>query len=127
MNSFIKIFILVWLSIAYTSCQSQPQRLNPAAFAIAITQKNVQVIDIRTAQEYQAGHIKNAININFYSADFISKMNQLNKNNPVYIYCASGNRSGQALEKLKPLKFKEIGDLQGGLHSWEMSQKEIIH
>jgi rhodanese-related sulfurtransferase len=126
MNSIIKITVLMVFSFAITSCQSQPLRLNANDFEDAIKQKEVQLIDIRTQGEYSAGHIKNAINIDFYSSDFIKRINQLNKSKPLYIYCASGNRSGQALIKISTLKFNELADLQGGLHSWESSRKEII-
>ncbi len=53
-------------------------------------------------------------------------MNKLNKDEPLYIYCRSGNRSGKAASKLKELGFKEVYDLQGGVLDWKKKNLELI-
>lgn len=87
--------------------------------------KEVQLIDIRTPKEYNDGHLLKAKNINFNDGDFLSKMNTLNKENPIYIYCRSGGRSGRAAKKLKEQGFKNIVDLDGGIMSWKSNGFEI--
>ncbi len=93
--------------------------LDKTAFSEAISNKNVQLVDVRTPQEYQDGSIAHAINIDFFKQeDFVSKSNELNKNEAVYLYCRSGNRSQKAARKLDSLGFKKIYDLKGGYLNW---------
>lgn len=80
---------------------------------------NVQLIDVRTPEEYQSGHIENAENIDFYSTSFNLEFNKLDKEQPVYIYCRSGSRSKQAAKKLSEMGFIEIYDLQGGFLNYD--------
>lgn len=76
------------------------------------------IIDVRTAGEYATGYIANAININFYDADFESNVNLLDKSGTYLIYCASGNRSGQALTVFEQLNFMSVYNLAGGIYTW---------
>lgn len=77
-----------------------------------------QLLDVRTPGEFNAGHIKNADNIDFTGSDFREKVATLDREKPVLIYCHSGNRSGKASLILKELGFKEVYDLQGGFSNW---------
>jgi len=95
-------------------------------FKTNIENKSVQLIDVRTPKEFKEGHIKNAKIINFFDADFLTQMNKLKKDKPLYIYCRSGNRSGKAAAKLKELGFKEVYDLQGGILDWGKNNFEIV-
>ncbi len=77
------------------------------------------LIDVRTQDEFQDGHIEGAKNIDFRNPSFETEIAKLDKNTPYAIYCRSGNRSGQALNVLKELGFSDVIDLQGGIISWE--------
>ncbi|MEY3426510.1 MAG: hypothetical protein RL679_1868 [Bacteroidota bacterium] len=87
-------------------------------FKTLIKAGNGQLLDVRTPGEFNAGHIKNADNIDFTGSDFREKVATLDREKPVLIYCHSGNRSGKASLILKELGFKEIYDLQGGYSNW---------
>ena len=89
--------------------------LNVLAFKNAVSNKKVQLIDVRTVNEYKAGCINNAKNIDVFSGEFTSEANKLDKVKPVYLYCRSGARSKMASKKLSKLGFKEIYDLKGGI------------
>lgn len=90
------------------------------------TAGNAQLIDIRTPDEFSDGHIKDAKNINFYDADFIDQIQvNIDKSEPVYLYCRSGGRSGKAASKLSEMGFK-VYDLDGGIIDWDSNQFEII-
>lgn len=94
--------------------------LDKSSFKMAINTKNVQLVDVRTPNEFNTGHIKNAQNIDFFNKnDFTVNFNKLNKEEPVYIYCRSGNRSQKAARKLVNLGFKKIYDLKGGYMNWK--------
>ena len=87
-------------------------------FKTLIKAGNGQLLDVRTPGEFNAGHIKNADNIDFTGSDFREKVATLDREKPVLIYCHSGNRSGKASLILKELGFKEVYDLQGGYSNW---------
>ncbi|MGJ8732684.1 MAG: rhodanese-like domain-containing protein [Cellulophaga sp.] len=89
--------------------------LNSAEFKNKIEHTNVQLIDVRTPNEYKNGHIKNAINIDFFSRDFMSNFDNLNRDEAVYIYCRSGSRSRKSANKLASVGFTKIYDLKGGI------------
>ncbi len=79
---------------------------------------NYDIIDIRTPREFAAGHIKGAINIDFYKKTFYGKMEKY-KNKPFVYYCRSGNRTGQAKRKFNKMKYKEGYELGRGIISWK--------
>ena len=78
------------------------------------------VIDVRTPQEVAEGTIvPNPKNIDFYKADFEQKIAALDKNKTYFLYCHSGNRSHQSVEKMKALGFTKVYDLKGGIKAWK--------
>ena len=81
--------------------------------------KNVQLIDVRTSDEFNSGHIKDAKNIDFYSGNFNVEFNKLDKEQPVYVYCRSGSRSRKTASKLEAIGFTEIYDLNGGFLNYK--------
>ncbi len=84
----------------------------------------VQLVDVRTPEEFLAGHIDKAKNINFNDPNFKQTIaTSLNKNKPVAIYCRSGRRSAAALIILKEMGFKDIYDLEGGFLNWQAVPK----
>lgn len=93
--------------------------LNAEVFNQLITAGKVQLVDVRTAQEFNQGAIENALNIDFFEQDtFAENFSKMDKEQPVYIYCRSGNRSHQSAKKLDSLGFKKIYDLRGGYMGW---------
>ena len=89
--------------------------LDVPTYKDSITKQKVQLIDVRTPEEYNSGHIEYAENIDFYSGKFTTEFNKLDKEEPIYIYCRSGSRSKQTGAKLSAMGFKEIYDLKGGI------------
>lgn len=118
-----KIIILFTFFIAIIGANAQQnetiQILDAQTFKDSISTQKVQLIDVRTPDEYKTGHIENAINIDFFSEKFTDEFNNLDKDEPVYIYCKSGNRSGQSATKLSEMGFKKIYDLKGGFMNYQ--------
>lgn len=93
--------------------------LDQAVFSEAITGKKVLLVDVRSANEYGSGHIKNSINIDFFnSGNFEKSFEKLPKDKPVYLYCRSGARSQRAAHKLIGMGFEKVYDLRGGYMCW---------
>tara|TARA_R110000868_G_scaffold212645_3_gene462523 strand:- start:1455 stop:1853 length:399 start_codon:yes stop_codon:yes gene_type:complete len=120
-----RFFLYTWaiLSVFVFSCQTAPDknitRVTPKEFNAFLEDKTIQLIDVRTPKEFKEEHIENAININFFDEDFSNKINKLNKEQPVYIYCRSGKRSGKSAAEFKKAGFTQIYDLEGGLLNWK--------
>lgn len=123
-----RLFILPILFFAVFSLNVAAQetgvQLLPAkAFAQSldsVLQK--QVVDVRTPEEFQSGHIATAKNINIYDADFKDQLKKLNKEEPIFVYCKGGGRSAKAARTLHELGFATVFDLQGGIMAWESNK-----
>jgi len=77
------------------------------------------ILDVRTPEEFNEGHVENAVNLNFNSDTFRDGLDQLDRDKTYLIYCRSGNRSGRALEVMIALDFREVYDMSGGIIEWE--------
>ncbi len=78
------------------------------------------ILDVRTAEEVEDGHIPNSTHIDIYMGQgFITEVNKLDKSKNYYIYCRSGNRSGQACAIMNSLGFPNTYNLEGGFDNWE--------
>ena len=81
---------------------------------------NAVVLDVRTDNEVANGIIPNAIHIDIYRGqDFIDELEELDKSKNYYVYCRSGNRSGQACRIMDELGFKNAYNLEGGILEWQ--------
>lgn len=81
------------------------------------TTPNSVLVDVRTPGEFLSGHIDKAVNIDFENQSFISELKKLDTTKTYFVYCRSGNRSGQAVSLMKANGIKNIYELQGGIVS----------
>ena len=89
-------------------------------FAKYIANGDVQLVDVRTPEEYSEGHIEGARNINLFNDDFIEEAQaELDPSRPVAVYCRSGKRSAEAAQKLSGKGFK-VANLKGGILAWDI-------
>ena len=102
------------------------RHVNAAAAEPLIDEKQVVVLDIRTPNEFKAGHIAGATNLDFYATDFAAQLDRLNKDKTYLVHCASGRRSTTSLETFKKLKFQSIIHLDGGMKAWEKAGKPVV-
>lgn len=115
------------VALIATSCSPKvAEKLNLEEYeALMADTKKLQLVDVRTPEEFEAGHITDAVMIDFKSADFREQVKALKKRKPVAVYCKSGNRSGQAFAILQEMGFKKIYDLEGGITAWTAAGKEV--
>lgn len=112
-------------STASTNKASNVKTVNTDQFSQLLLLDEVQLVDVRTAEEYQSGHIENAVNIDVQMEDFQKKAAKLDKNRPVLVYCRSGKRSSSAASKLEDMGFTRIVNLDGGMLAWEEDDKPV--
>ena len=92
--------------------------LTTAQATILINRENAQLLDIREASEYVAGHPADAINIPVGSLDERAEELASFKDNPLILICQSGMRSSAACSKLAKLGFSRLHSLEGGVGAW---------
>jgi len=85
---------------------------------VAAPPPDLVILDIRTPEEFAAGHIAGAINIDYYASDFEALLGDLDLDVPYVMYCNSGNRSSNALALMDSIGFAEVYELDGGIQAW---------
>ena len=117
------VILLFFTACLDKTAAQEIKLLTPQEYQDAITtNEDVQLVDVRTPEEFAEGHLENALNIDFLESDFITEVEKLDLKKPIYIYCRSGKRSGRAALVLKDVGFSEIYDLQGGFLNWEKNE-----
>ncbi|MBS1666392.1 MAG: thioredoxin fold domain-containing protein [Bacteroidetes bacterium] len=100
--------------------------MSPDEFEQALTAPNVQVLDVRTAAEYNSGHLKNALQADWYNQQqFKDRTQHLDKAKPLFVYCLTGVRSAAAVTYFKQKGFTNVRDLKGGLTAWKLAEKPV--
>jgi rhodanese-related sulfurtransferase len=77
------------------------------------------ILDVRTPEEFLPEHIKNAINLDYFSKSFRTDLDKLDRGKVYLIYCRSARRSGKAMEIMRELDFMEVYNLLGGMIDWK--------
>lgn len=124
-----KIISFSFISLLLSSCFGQTpkevQTIAPKIFAEKLkAAKNPQLLDVRTPEEFQSGHLDNAINIDWYEDDFALKAAKYDKSKPVFVYCKAGIRGKKAATKLAELGFTNIYNLEGGIDDWNKTKSK---
>ena len=123
--SFATLFILMALSCGQQTPADQSTRaikpVGPEKFQEQWIElrESARLIDVRTPQEFDKGHLPEAELIDFLENDFKQKIAILDKQDPVLVYCRSGNRSDRAAEQMEQMGFERIITLTGGILAWE--------
>lgn len=121
------ILLLLYIapvSVAFAQTKAAAEVIGPVEFQKEMQQEEVLLIDVRTPEEFEAGHLEGAINIDYLGDNFLERTATLDKNKPLLIYCRSGNRSSKAAIQLRAQGFKDITDLKGGYKAWVEFIKE---
>ena len=122
-----QLLILMCLSlvVSTTSCKNDKQIsgdiqvVSPEEMETLLELEDVQLVDVRTPEEYKEGYIENSQNIDYKSHTFDEDIEKLDKAKPVVLYCRSGKRSARCAKKLKDAGFIKIYDLEGGISRWQ--------
>jgi len=123
----IALFILLGLNLQaqVVSANITVQQADSLIQARALD-ADLVILDIRTDMEFNAGHLENAIQINFLKRTGKLKMWKLDRSKAYIIYCRSGKRSQTALDMMKQRKFKEVYNMLGGIKSWTKEGYAVV-
>ncbi|UYN84595.1 MAG: rhodanese-like domain-containing protein [Microcella sp.] len=96
----LSIALALGLALGASACASpaEPRALDAGTV----------VIDVRTPAEFASGHLEGAVNLDVQSADFEARVAELDPAGSYFVYCRSGNRSGQAIDRMRALGFTDL-------------------
>lgn len=110
-------------SASHTTSESVQQKYADVsvkqAKKLIASHKDMIVLDVRTPEEYADGHLPGARMINVMDATFAEKIAKLNKEDKYLVYCRSGKRSLNAINKMAEMGFKDLTNMKGGYLAWK--------
>lgn len=98
----LTIALALGLALGVSACTSAAEAAPPAEGTV--------IIDVRTPQEFASGHLQGAVNIDVQAADFEARISELDPEASYFVYCRSGNRSGQAIDRMRALGFDDLSN-----------------
>lgn len=87
---------------------------------------NALLLDVRTPTEINKGYLHGAVFMDFYDSSFRQQVNNLDKDKPVFVYCAIGGRSWDAAKLMTEMGFKNVYDLKGGIIVWKIKNYDYV-
>ena len=113
----MRYFFVLILPIFFCSCTKQFEYISVEEFN-NFYDNEFELIDVRTVEEFQSGHILGAINIDFLSLDLLDEINEIDTNSNLIIYCRTDNRSRKSAKILADNKYKNVYVIKGGIDEW---------
>ena len=128
MKTFISLIIAGVLAGVSNGAEEvakdQPIKIEQAAAKI---EAGVQLLDVRTKEEWDEGHLKGAKWVPLAEEGFVDKAKAvLDPKKPVVVYCRSGGRSAKATKLLRDAGFTTVHDMAGGIVAWEKEGKPVV-
>ena len=122
-------FIFISLLLIYSSQIFESNEINEISDAqfTEIQDTDFILVDVRTTEEYESGHIQDAVNFDFYSESFQNDILTLDKSSSIILYCRTQNRSTKTANYLKENGYKEIIVLAGGITSWVKNGNDLVY
>jgi thioredoxin len=126
--------IITLLAVSIFGCQNNMAQKGKLLQTIPVNQyyelvKNpatIQMVDVRTPDEFNKGHINGAVNIDYNNDNFETEIAKLDTNKTTFIYCLSGGRSASAMEKMSKIGYDTIYNLGKGMLAWEANNKPQV-
>jgi rhodanese-related sulfurtransferase len=120
---------IIGLSIALTSCaqkQEGYQNISSDSLNEMLKDEHAILLDVRTPQEYNEGHIAGAVNIDYLNPHFSEGLDTLNKDLVYEVYCKSGGRSSLTSEIMVKKGFKNVYNLENGITEWQQKKLPVV-
>jgi len=111
---------------AIVAAPAAPERVDAPGFAEVVASPGVTIIDVRTPEEFAAGHIEGAVNYNVEGPDFATQIAGLDPAGTYAVYCRSGNRSQVAVSAMAQGGIPGIYELESGIVGWEDAGLPVV-
>lgn len=84
------------------------------------------IIDLRTSEKFEKGHIEGAENMDVHAPDFEEKLDALDREKRYIIYCGTGINGTRTMNKMEEMGFNEVYNILGGFKGWEVKELLIV-
>lgn len=84
------------------------------------------ILDVRTPQEFSAGHLRGAVNVDIAAPDFVARLKALDRSKNYLVYCRTGNRSQKAIAAMAQLDFKKVLHMYEGIVGWQKKKYPLV-
>jgi rhodanese-related sulfurtransferase len=119
----ITLLLIMMSFLSFFGCSNTPKENNitVAEFYELLQNEAIIVLDVRAPEEISQGKImSNALETNFHDDNFINDVtSKISKDQTVYVYCRSGNRSGKTVARLRDLGYGNTYNIEGGIKAWK--------
>ena len=88
-------------------------------------EKDVVILDVRSAEEFKEGHVPGATNVNVSDEKFAEKVEALGKDKSILVYCRSGKRSTAATDRMSKMGFEKLYNFVGSMNEWTAAKKPV--
>jgi len=126
MNKLFVAVLLIFILISSCAIGQITNDIDIYEFRKKMVSEKYVLVDVRTKKEFDDGHIEDALNIDYFSDTFSDEISNIGLENPVLVYCRSGNRSGKSMKIMSDLGFKEVYNLIGGIKGWKAKNNRLI-
>lgn len=108
-RSIVISFSAIALLLGLAACSSAPNSVGDPD--VLVVSEDTILLDVRTAEEYAAGHLDGAQLLDFNAGDVAAAVPNLDPDAEYFVYCRSGNRSGQAIALMEQAGFTNLTNL----------------
>lgn len=123
----MKKYLLIFSFIISANNLVAQERLSPKEFRKKLSVTNeALLLDVRTDKEIQKGYLEGAVFMDFYDSLFKERISAIDRNRPVFVYCAIGGRSWDAAKIMAEMGFQYVYDLKGGIIVWKIKNYPFI-
>ena len=114
----LPVLALLFCSFTTIAAQTKVEVNSKQVNSMLQKDKKWIVLDVRSAEEFNSGHIKGAVNIDIRQPDAFSKIDKLNKDAKYIVHCRTNHRSGMAVDHMLQSGFKNIYQMMDGWSGW---------
>ncbi len=126
----IAVIVIAALILVYKIFLSGPKSttadVEPEKFAELTKEKDVVILDVRSAFEFGGDKISGAQNVSYTSSGFKPYIEKLDKSKTYLVYCATGSRSVGAVNNMQKMGFEKVYNLKGGIEHWKSEKKPVV-
>lgn len=129
-RSIARSALLVSATLLLSGCSSTGGAItdmNASEFSAKTQEAGVVVLDVRTRDEFNQGHITGAINIDVETDTFENEVSKLDKNATYAVYCRSGRRSLLAVDAMAGFGFTTMFNLKNGIIEWQAQGLPVVN
>lgn len=125
-----QIFFTVILLAGLVSCDAQKGQImedvSVEKAAKMIANDQVVIIDVRTYEEYEGGHLENSTNLDVYDQEFKKELDKLSRDKAYLVYCHAGGRSARSQKIMEEMGFTEVYNLSEGYSAWVEANEKTV-